>query len=45
MRNGRIVKTLVVMTKAVKAGTEKTVNYGGEVWFKCACDECWQKQY
>ncbi|KAE9243395.1 hypothetical protein PF004_g6171 [Phytophthora fragariae] len=41
MQNGTEVKVLAVMIYDVKAGTELTVNYGDDIWFKCACDECW----
>jgi len=29
------------MIKTVFPGTYLTVNYGDEIWFKCACDSCW----
>jgi len=32
---------LARMIKSVRPGTQLTVNYGDEVWFKCACDACW----
>jgi hypothetical protein len=34
-------KGLTVMIKTVFPGTYLTVNYGDEIWFKCACDSCW----
>jgi hypothetical protein len=30
-----------VMIKIAFPGTQLTVNYGDEIWFKCACDSCW----
>ncbi|KAE8912150.1 hypothetical protein PF005_g23348 [Phytophthora fragariae] len=41
MQNGKDVKVLARMTKTVKPGKQLTVNYGDEIWFKCACDSCW----
>ncbi|KAE8880592.1 hypothetical protein PF007_g11441 [Phytophthora fragariae] len=41
MQNGKDVKVLARMIKTVKPGTQLTVNYGDEIWFKCACDSCW----
>jgi hypothetical protein len=40
MQNGSDVKVLARMIKSVRPGTYLTVNYGDEVWFKCACDAC-----
>jgi hypothetical protein len=33
-------ESAAVMISDVTARTELTVNYGDEIWFKCACDEC-----
>ncbi|ETP37002.1 hypothetical protein F442_15152 [Phytophthora nicotianae P10297] len=35
------VKVLVRMTKNLYAGSQITVDYGNQTWFRCACDECW----
>uniref|UniRef100_H3GZH6 SET domain-containing protein n=1 Tax=Phytophthora ramorum TaxID=164328 RepID=H3GZH6_PHYRM len=40
IQNGTTVKVLARMIKAVRPGTQLTVNYSDEVWFKCACDTC-----
>jgi hypothetical protein len=32
---------LTVMIKTAFPGTQLTVNYGDEIWLKCACDSCW----
>uniref|UniRef100_H3GPX8 SET domain-containing protein n=1 Tax=Phytophthora ramorum TaxID=164328 RepID=H3GPX8_PHYRM len=41
MQNGSKVKVLARMIKTVWPGTQLTVNYGDEIWFKCGCDSCW----
>ncbi|KAK1942004.1 Histone-lysine N-methyltransferase [Phytophthora citrophthora] len=41
MQNGANVKVLARMIKSVRPGTQLTVSYGDEMWFKCACDTCW----
>jgi hypothetical protein len=41
MQNRSTVKVLAVTIKTVSAGTQLTVNYGDEIWFKCACDSYW----
>eukprot|EP00644_Phytophthora_capsici_P013280 jgi/Phyca11/101217/e_gw1.5.457.1 len=41
MQNGANVKVLAKMIKTVLPGTQLTVNYGADIWFKCACDSCW----
>ncbi|KAG1704611.1 hypothetical protein DVH05_005539 [Phytophthora capsici] len=41
MQNGASVKVLAKMTKTVRTGTQLTVNFGADIWFKCACDSCW----
>ncbi|POM60593.1 hypothetical protein PHPALM_30538 [Phytophthora palmivora] len=42
MQNRTTVKVLVVMIKTVKAEPQQTVNYGKQIWFRCACDDCWE---
>ncbi|KAE9335567.1 hypothetical protein PR003_g12946 [Phytophthora rubi] len=37
------MKVLAVMIKSMRAGTQLTVDYGKQVWIKCACDDCWVK--
>ncbi|GMF45576.1 unnamed protein product [Phytophthora fragariaefolia] len=44
VHNRTRVKVLVRMIKDVKAGTQITVDYGDEMWFKCACDDCWKEE-
>ncbi|ETO67800.1 hypothetical protein F444_15308 [Phytophthora nicotianae P1976] len=39
--NRSSVKVLVRMTKNLYAGSQITVDYGNQTWFRCACDECW----
>ncbi|ETO59507.1 hypothetical protein F444_22144 [Phytophthora nicotianae P1976] len=29
------------MTENVYAGSQITVDYGNQTWFRYACDECW----
>ncbi|POM58928.1 Hypothetical protein PHPALM_36363 [Phytophthora palmivora] len=41
MQNRTNVKVLARMIKSAPPGTQLTVNYGDEIWFKCACDSCW----
>ncbi|KAG7385208.1 hypothetical protein PHYPSEUDO_001750 [Phytophthora pseudosyringae] len=41
MQNRASVKVMAIMIKDVMAGTQLTVSYGDEIWFKCACDDSW----
>uniref|UniRef100_H3H669 SET domain-containing protein n=1 Tax=Phytophthora ramorum TaxID=164328 RepID=H3H669_PHYRM len=41
MQNESKIKVLARMIKTVWPGTQLTVNYGDEIWFKCGCDSCW----
>ncbi|OWZ21721.1 Set domain-containing hypothetical protein [Phytophthora megakarya] len=43
-QNRTTVKVLSVMIKNVKEGTQFTINYGEETWFRCACDICWTEE-
>ncbi|KAG6586842.1 Histone-lysine N-methyltransferase [Phytophthora cinnamomi] len=44
MQNRSTVKVMAVMIKSVNAGAQLTVNYGNQIWFKCACDDCWVEE-
>jgi len=43
MQNRTQVKVLCRMLFTVEAGATITVSYGNEIWFKCACDSCWNE--
>ncbi|ETN00950.1 hypothetical protein PPTG_17276 [Phytophthora nicotianae INRA-310] len=38
------VKVLVRMVENVYAGTQITVDYGKQTWFRCACEQCWTRK-
>eukprot|EP00644_Phytophthora_capsici_P001375 jgi/Phyca11/105136/e_gw1.10.592.1 len=42
VQNRRFVTVVVVAMEDIQAGSEVTVDYGDELWFKCQCgaDEC-----
>ncbi|ETO99576.1 hypothetical protein F441_23008 [Phytophthora nicotianae CJ01A1] len=43
MQNRVQVKVLCRMISTVDAGAQITVSYGNEIWFRCACDQCWKE--
>ncbi|KUF87423.1 Nucleoporin p58/p45 [Phytophthora nicotianae] len=43
MQNRAQVKVLCRMISTVDAGAQITVSYDNDIWFRCACDQCWKE--